>query len=208
MKSYRIGSLVLAIAVVFILSSCSKKEDDAQKAAEQASKAAQQMAQNMTGSAGAAGAANKTPGVAIPAKTLASFLPSVSGYTSKGDPETMEMEMNGAKYSHATQEYNNGDKRIKVAIFDYNFIAGLSMAYSAALSMNLETNDVSHHSDKINGFPAWTDWNKKNNSGSVGVVVNDRVFVVVESQGSGSSMDDLKSAAGNINYSGIASAIK
>ncbi len=208
MKSYHIGSLVITGCIVFSIFGCSKKEDDAQKAAEQASKSMQQMAQNMaSGNATAAAATNKTPGVAIPAKTLAGFLPSVSGYTPKGEPETMEMEMNGAKYSHAMQSYENGEKRIKVSILDYNYIAGLTAAYSMMMNMSLETNDESMHSDKFNGNPGWIDWKKKTNTGTVGVVVNDRVFVVIESQG-GASLDDLKSVANSINYSGIASAIK
>ena len=152
-------------------------------------------------------AAGKTPGIAIPAKTLAGFLPSVSGYTAKGEPETMEMEMNGAKYSHANQSYENGDKRITVSIIDYNYIAGLSMAYSAMMNMSMETNEESMHSEKFGGNPGWINWKKKSNTGTVGVVVNDRVFVVIESS-NGASLDDLKSVANNINYSGITSAAK
>jgi protein involved in sex pheromone biosynthesis len=205
MKSYRIGSLLLVATLVFILSSCTKKEDDAQKAVEQASKSMQQMAQNMAG--GANGAANKTPGVAVPAKTLAGFLPSVSGYTAKGEPETMEMEMAGSKYSHATQEYQNGDKRIKVNILDYNYIAGLSAAYGMMMNMSLETNEESMHSEKFNGNPGWVDWKKKSNNGTVGVVVADRIYVIVEAE-EGASLDELKSVANSINYSGIASAAK
>ena len=201
MKSYQIRSLVIAGCFVIAVSGCSKKEDDAQKAAEQMSKSMQQMAQ------GTAGAANKTPGVAVPAKMLAGFLPSISGYTAKGDPETMEMEMQGAKYSHANQSYENGDKRITVAIMDYNYIAGLSMAYTMAMNMSMETNEESMHSEKFNGNPGWIDWKKKSNTGTVGVVVNDRIFVVIEAN-NGASLDELKSVANNINYSGIASAAK
>jgi hypothetical protein len=208
MKHYYLRSLVLMAAVILSISGCSKKEDDAQKATEQAAKSMQQMAQNMQGGAAAAAAnANKTPGVAVPAKDLAGFLPSVSGYTVKGDPETMEMEMNGAKYSHAIQTYENGDKRIKVSILDYNYIAGLSAAYAMMMNMSLETNDESMHSENFGGNPGWVDWKKKSNQGTVGVVVNNRIYVVVEAE-RGSTLDDLKSVANSINYSGIASAAK
>jgi len=205
MKSYRIGSVLVVAALVFILSSCGKKEDDAQKAAEQASKSMQQMAQNMAG--GANGAANKTPGVAVPAKTLAGFLPSVSGYTAKGEAETMEMEMAGAKYSSATQSYENGDKRIKVSILDYNYIAGLSAAYGMMMNMSMETNEESMHSEKFSGNPGWVNWKKKSNEGTVGVVVADRIYVIIEAE-HGVTLDELKSVAGGVNYSGIASAAK
>jgi len=204
MKQHSTKSLVLTAILTLIISSCSKKEDETTKSANQTTtNPMQQMAQNMAG--GAAG--NKTPGVAIPAKTLAGFLPSVSGYSAKGDPETMEMEMNGAKYSNATQSYENAEKRVKVSIFDYNYIAGLTAAYSMMMNMSVETNDESLHSEKFSDYPGWINWKKKSNTGTVGVVVNERVFVVVEAQ-NGATLDDLKSVANNINYSGIASAAK
>ncbi len=202
MKTSKFSIFAVAIAAIIFISGCSKKEDDAQKAAEQMSKSMQQMAQNAAG-----GGANKTPGVAVPAKTLAGFLPSVSGYTAKGEPETMEMEMAGSKYSHANQTYQNGEKQIKVSILDYNNIAGLSGKYSALLTMNLETNDQSLHSEKFNGNPGWIDWKKNSNQGTIGVVVNDRIFVITEAE-NGATLDEAKSVANSINYSGIASAAK
>jgi hypothetical protein len=205
MKSYQIRSLILAGCFVVCISGCSKKEEEAEKAAEQASKSMQQMAQTASGGANAA---TKTPGVAIAAKTLAGFLPSsISGFTPKGEPETMEMEMSGSKYSHAMQTYENGDKRIKVSILDYNYIAGLSAAYAMMMNMSLETNEESMHSEKFNGNPGWIDWKKNSNQGTAGVVVGDRVYVIVEAEG-GATLDDVKSVANNINYSGIASAAK
>ncbi len=188
-----------------VLIGCSKKEDEAQKAADAVSKATEQMAQQTQNATTTA--ANKTPGVAIAAKTLAGFLPSVSGFTLDGEPETMDMEMNGAKYTHAVGKYKNGDKRITVSIFDYNYIAGLTAAYTSLLNMNMETNDESWHTDKINGFPSWINWKKKSNEGSVGTVVNDRIFVIVEGR-DGVTQDELKAAASAVNYSGIASASK
>ncbi len=204
MKSYQIRSLILAGCFVIGISGCSKKQDDSQKTTDQTSTSTQQTTQNMPSGNASAG---KTPGIAIPAKTLAGFLPSVSGYTAKGEPETMEMEMQGAKYSHANQSYENGDKKITVSIFDYNYIAGLSMAYSAMMNMSLETNEESMHSEKFGGNPGWIDWKKNSNTGTVGVVVSDRVFVVIESS-NGATLDDLKSVANAINYSAIASASK
>jgi hypothetical protein len=197
---------IALIAAGMLTAGCSKKEDDAQKAAEVAAKAAQQMAEGAAKTA-SGGTANKTPGVAIPAKTLAGFLGTPSGFKMDGEPETMEMDFQGQKYSHAQGKFMNGDKRITISIFDYNFIAGLTAAYSAMMSMNMETNDESLHSEKIGGFPAWIDWKKKNSEGTIGVVVNDRIFVVTEGQ-EGVSLDELKAASNSVNYSGIASAAK
>ena len=200
MKALTLVLLVGSLAAV----GCGKKQDDAQIAAEQAAKAMQQMQTATTNADGT----NKKPGVAVPAKTLAGFLPtSIPGYTLEGDPETMEMDMQGAKYTHAQGTYKNGDKRIQVSIFDYNYIAGLSMAYSAMLNMNLETNEESFHSEKMSGFPGWIQWKKKSNEGSIGVVVNDRIFVVTQAN-NGVTIDEAKNAANAVNYSGIASAAK
>ena len=202
MKIYSTSSLLLAGCFIIGVSGCNKKQDDAQKAVAEMSKSIQQMQQNTTG-----GSAGKSPGVAVPAKTLASFLPAVSGYTTKGDPETMEMEMQGAKYSHANQTYQNGDKHIKVSILDYNYIAGLSAAYGMMMNMSLETNEESMHSEQFGGNPGWVDWKKKSNQGTVGVVVSDRIYVITEAE-NGATLDDLKSVANSINYSGIALAAK
>ncbi|MBS1903795.1 MAG: hypothetical protein JSS75_08840 [Bacteroidetes bacterium] len=192
------------IAAALIGTGCGKKEDKAQEAADAAQKAAQQMAQQ-TAPAAAGGA--HTPGVVIPAKTLAGALVAPSGYTIEGEPETMEMDLQGQKWSHANATYKNGEKTIKIGIYDYNYITGLSTAYSAMMNMNMESNDESMHTDKIGGFPAWVDWKKKSNQGTIGVIVNDRVFVVTEGH-TGTTLDEIKAAASGINYSAIASATK
>ena len=202
MKTYRISALLLLTFLLIGVTGCAKKEDEASKAAQQLSKTMQQMTQNTTGGS----SADKKPGVAIPAKTLAGFLPSVSGYTAKGEPETMEMEMAGAKYSSATQKFENGEKRITVSYWDYNNIAGLSMAYTAMMGMNIETNEESLHSEKFNGNPGWISWKKTSNEGTVGVVINDRVFGVIEAHG-GATLDELKAVANSINYSGISGSV-
>jgi hypothetical protein len=191
---------LLAVFLIVSIIGCAKKQEET--ANSQQNNSTNSATPNTSATSG-----NKTPGVAIPAKTLAGMLPAVPGYTAKGEPETMEMEMSGTKYSHAMQTYQNGDKQIKVSILDYNYIAGLSMAYTAMMNMSLETNEESMHADKFGGNPGWIDWKKNSNEGTVGVVVNDRVFVIVEGRG-GATADEIKSVANNINYSNIASAIK
>lgn len=184
---------------------CSKKTDDAQKAAEAAAAAGQNAAASATTPASTASA--EKPGVAVPAKTLAGFLATPSGYTMDGNAKTMEMAMEGMKYSTAQGKYTSGEKEISVSILDYNHIAGLSAAYSPLMSMSMESDDESLHSEKFNGFPGWIDWKKNSNSGTIGIVVNDRIFVVVEASG-GATLDELKAAANAVNLSGIASASK
>jgi hypothetical protein len=197
-------AVILSLIAGFALIGCSKKEEEAQKAAEQMQKAMEQMGQTPQGQAGAAA---KAPGVAIPAKKLITFLPDISGFTRDKEPEYMDMEMQGTKYSHASQRYIAGDKDIKISIFDYNYITGLAGMYSALLTMNMETNEELMRSEKFGGYPGWFDWHKNNNEGSVGVVVSDRVFVVIEG-GKGVTDAELHSAANAVNYSGIAGEVK
>lgn len=196
--------VIPVLAAGLLATGCSKKTDDAAKMAEAAAAAAQNAAAMQTP---AATASAQKPGIAVPAKTLAGFLSAPGGYTLEGQPETMEMAVEGQKYSTAQGKYKSGDKEITVSIFDYNNISGLSMAYTTMMNMSVETNEESLHSDKIAGFPAWVDWKKNNNSGTIGVVVNDRIFVVIEAS-SGATLDDLKAAANAVNLSGIASAAK
>ncbi len=59
----------------------------------------------------------------------------------------------------------------------------------------------------MSGFPGWIQWKKKSNEGSIGVVVNDRIFVVTQAN-NGVTIDEAKNAANAVNYSGIASAAK
>jgi hypothetical protein len=192
------------LAVGLLTAACSNKTDEAAKEAEATAKAAQTMASAEI--APSAANANK-PGVAVAAKTLASFLGTPSGYALEGTPETMEMAVQGQKYSSAQGKFKSGDKEINVSIFDYNYIAGMTAAYSAMMNMSLETNEESLHSDKIGGFPAWIEWKKTNNEGTIGIVVNDRIFVVITGS-NGATLEDLKAAANAVNLSGIASSTK
>jgi hypothetical protein len=166
----------------------------------------EQIAQQ-AGNAASGGGAAKAPGVAIPSKTLAGFLPNLSGYTREGEPEVMDMDMNGVKYSHASSHYSNGNKRIDVMLYDYNYISALSAAYVGMLNMNMETNDAIFRSEKFGGHPGWFEWDKKNSDGKIGVFVNERVMCIVEAR-EGVSDEELRAAANSINFSGIASAAK
>jgi hypothetical protein len=197
-------ALLLTSLIGLTLVSCSKKEDPQEQAAQQMAQSMEQMGQAMQP---ADGAANKAPGVAIPAKTLVTFLPTIDGYQVNGEAEYMEMEMQGTKYSHASQSFTNGDKRIKVSIFDYNYIAGLTAGFAMLMNMNMETNTEITRSEKIGGFPGWFNWHKQSNDGTIGVVVSDRVFVTIDGDG-GVTEDELHAVANAVNLSGIAGAVQ
>ena len=206
MKKRNLLISFVSVGLMLLASGCGKKEDDAQKVAQEKSKNMQDQKQQAQNAANqVSGGADKKPGVAVPAKTLATFLPTISGYTLQGEPETMDLKMQDAKYSIASGNFGNGDKDIKVTIADYNYISGLSNAYTGMKGMSIETNEQSLKGDRFSGFPGWINWNKKSNDGSVGVVINDRIYVIIDVS-NGVTLDELKSVANSINYSGIASA--
>lgn len=196
-------ALVFVSIIALGVSSCSKK-DEQQVAAEQAM---EQMGQAMQQMEAAGEATNKAPGVAIPAKTLVTFLPKISGYELNGEPEYMEMDMQGTKYTHASQRYTSGDKGINVSIFDYNYLAGLTAGFTMLMSMNMETNTEITRGEKIGGYPGWFNWHKESNNGTLGVIVADRVYVTLDGNG-GVTDAELHAIAESIDFSGIAGEVK
>ena len=59
--------------------------------------------------------------LAMPYKDLQAYLPQINGYSNQGGPKGSQMNVPGmGSWSQAEQEYENGDKRITVSIFDYN----------------------------------------------------------------------------------------
>ncbi len=155
------------------------------------------------GNSNAPGAAS---GPVIKSTTLAGFLPgSIAGFT-KQNPENTDMSMAGMNYSLAKSDYVSGDNKISVTILDYNHNMGLSAAYSMFLNgFHVENNDELTESQKIGDYPGWISLKKKDNSGTVGVVVNDRIYVIIEATHA-TSIDDLKAIAQKVDLAGIAKA--
>jgi hypothetical protein len=145
-------------------------------------------------------------GPVIKSTVLAGFLPaSISGYEKK-NPENTDMSMAGMNYSVAKSDYISGDSKISVTIMDYNHNQGLAAAYSMFLNgFHVENDDEITESSKIGDYPGWISYKKKQNDGTVGVVVNNRIFVIIEAS-KASSIDDLKAIAQKVDLAGIAKA--
>ncbi|SRR5579883_606034 len=190
-------------ALVFAVG-CGKKNDSASTdSAATANNIAKTVSDAMNGASGGA-AQHKSSAHALPSDKLASFLPQLSGFTAK-EPEKASMNVQGTEWSSASQEFNNGDKSIKISILDYNYIAGLTAAYTMAMNINMENGEELHKGEKFGNYPGWVEWKKKANEGTIGVIVNDRVFVVVEGR-NGVSLDDLRAALGKVDLDGIGKA--
>jgi hypothetical protein len=195
----------LGLFALTLSTGCGKKADTSMQNTSNAN------GNNMPGMPGAAANAsnqanNQPAGPAIKSTTLANFLPDLSGYT-KGSPEHVDMNMAGMNWSSAKSTYTNGDNRVTINIFDYNHQTGLAAAYSmyTAGNLNIETDDEITRSQQIGGFPGWINWKKKTNNGSVGVIVGDRIWVVIEASKAG-SIDDLVAMAQKIDLGGLSKA--
>lgn len=201
----RIGLLSTA-AAFFIFAGCSKKNDTSNTSDQQSNSStpnANNVANAVNEAMGAAGA-HKSAAHAVPSATLVGFLPNVGGYTAH-EPSTSSANMNGVEWSTAEREFDNGDKHVKVTLADYNYLQGLTAAYSMLTNFSMEDENEIQHGEKFGSYPGWISWHKKSNDGQIGVIVNDRIYLIVEGSG-GVSLDDLRSIVGQMNLDGIAKA--
>ena len=203
MKRATILTVFFYSAFVIALSSCGKKSETAESQAQQAADAAQKMAQSVTNTANG-GAAHKSSTHAIAVSTLSGFLPNVSGFTAH-EPSTSTANFNGIEWAVAEREFDNNGKHIKVTLADYNYAEGLTAAYSMLMNFSMENETEIQHGEKFGSNPGWVNWKKKANEGQIGVIVNDRIYLIVEGSG-GVSLDDLRGVVNQINMDGIAKA--
>lgn len=200
-------SLLSAALCLVLFTGCSKKSDtaansDSSNNANNANSVANAMTQAM-GAAGA-GAAHKSAAHAVPSATLASFLPSLSGFTAH-DPSTSSANFNGVEWSTAERQFDNGSKHVKITLADYNYAAGLTAAYSMLANYSMEDENQIQHGEKFGRYPGWVTWHKKSNDGEIGVIIGDRIYLMIEGSG-GVSLDDLRAIVNQVNLDGVAKA--
>lgn len=69
-------------------------------------------------------------------------------------------------------------------------------------NMSIETDKEITKGETINGFPGWVHWNKESNDGNIGIIVNDRIFVIIEGRNTG--LDEVRAVANSLDLSGVA----
>ncbi|HET6401185.1 MAG TPA: hypothetical protein VFH95_07270 [Candidatus Kapabacteria bacterium] len=206
-------SLLSAALCLVLLTGCSKKSDTAANSdssnntnsansANNANNVANAMSQAM--GAATAGGAHKSAAHSVPSATLASFLPNLSGFTAH-EPSTSSANFNGIEWSTAERQFDNGDKHVKVTLADYNYAAGLTAAYTMLMNYSMEDENQIQHGEKFGNYPGWVTWHKKSNDGEIGVIVADRIYLMIEGSG-GVSLDDLRAIVGQVNLDGVAKA--
>jgi hypothetical protein len=209
MKRASIFNFAFLFALFIFAAGCGKKSDTAndqnnQNAANQNGNNAANNAANALSQAmgGGANGAHKSAEHSVPPATLAGFLPSPSGYTGH-EPSTSSANFNGIEWSVAERQFDNGNQHIKVTLADYNYAAGLTAAYSMLANFSSEDENQLQHGQKFGSYPGWVQWQKKANSGTVGVILNDRIYLIVEGNG-GPTLDDLQAVVNSMNLDAIA----
>jgi hypothetical protein len=212
MKRASIINIAFLFAMFAFVAGCGKKSDTAndqnnqngnsQNANNNTNNAANAINQALGGAGG--NAAHKSATHSVPSETLAGFLPSPSGYTGH-EPSKSSANFNGIEWSVAERQFDNGDKHIKVTLADYNYAQGLTAAYSMLANFSSEDENSLQHGEKFGSYPGWVQWQKKSNNGTVGVIINDRIYLIVEGNG-GPTLDDLRAVVNSMNLDAIGKA--
>jgi len=136
---------------------------------------------------------------AIDYQVLELFLPDIPGYT-KGTPEGATPTADNVSYSETNVDYtsqridgNNDNEAasINITIYDYAGIPGMLEPYKEKFSFNNAEGYAKTR--EWDGYAGWETWDKENNSASAGVIMNDRVVVIIEGDGQNdaSHVDDV-----------------
>jgi hypothetical protein len=140
---------------------------------------------------------------------LQTFLPDISGYNKNGGPTGSQMSMAGmGSWSQTEQEYQNGDKRLKVAIMDYNSAYQIFVGATTMFKMGYSMEDDSKKQGSVDlglkDVTAFQTIYKKDPRGELALIVGDRFLIQIESQGS-NDPQLLSSVAGGMKLSELAS---
>jgi len=130
---------------------------------------------------------------AIPTDTLKGYLPaSFSGY-SRGDVEANSGGVAGFSGSNVEAQYTKGDAHLKLSVTDIAAAGSFAaMAGAIGIESNKETANGYEKIGKVDGRLTTEEWDKQSKAGKYSVLVADRFMV--EADGRGADMDDLKAA--------------
>ena len=168
------------------------KLDKAAKRLEQMSK---QAAQPSEGSS--EGSESSGPRAIAP-DDLKSLLPAtLSGGFARTDTSTASGGAAGFDFGNAKAVYAKGDARITLSLTDMGAIGALA-ALGSAFGANTSEETATSYSKmgQVDGRMTMEEFNRETSVGKFAVIAGDRVMV--EAEGSGASMDALKSAVGSI----------
>jgi len=131
---------------------------------------------------------------AIQPDALKALLPDrLPGDFTRGDVSTSTGGAAGFSFGTAKAEYTKGEARITLSLTDMGAMGALA-ALGSAFGVNAtEENETSYSKvGQLDGRMTMEKFNRETKDGSFGVIAGDRVML--EAEGTGASMDELKSA--------------
>ncbi len=139
---------------------------------------------------------NGTDAPAVPAiatEVLKDYLPSsFSGY-SRGEVEANSGGIAGFTGSNVEAQYLKGDAHLTLSITDMNAAGGFAaMAGAIGIESSKETANGYEKVGKVDGRLTTQEWDSQSKAGKYGVLIADRFMV--QADGQGADMDDLKAA--------------
>ena len=170
--------------------------------------AATNQMQAVTNQMQASAANGKTTMPAVPIDTLKGFLPATlpSGYA-RTELSGESGGVGGIQASNAEGVYTKGDARITLKVSDMAAAGALaSLGGAFGVQSDRETADGYEKVHTVNGALTSESWDNASKSGKYGVMVANRFMV--EAEGSGAAMADLKGAVGAIGVDRLAGLAK
>ena len=147
--------------------------------------------------------------LAMPYKNLQNYLPEINGYSKDGGPKGSQMNLPGmGSWSQTEQEYVNGEKNISVKLVDYNAayntLLGATTVYKMGFSSEDDTKKQGAADLGLKDVAAYETIYKDGSRAELIVIVADRFFIEIESNGSNDA-ELIRSVAKNMKLDDLAS---
>ncbi len=173
----------LAIILAGPVAACGDPKPDPNNPFAQLTAAAEQMQKTAEGFT-----SNRKPVPPIAFRELMDFLPRQMAGMKADEPKGETTTAGSWQYSQAEVDFRSedGKRNADVGIFDYAHIPFLYVPFTMMLNMNVarESTEGYERSVKIDGYPAFEEWNKSGNSEIV-VLVGERFIVKADTRGLG-----------------------
>ncbi len=135
------------------------------------------------------------PVVAVDPARLKALLPDTVGGMPKTESSSTSASPGGLSASNAEAVYSQGGERIDLKVTDLGAMGALGgLAGMMSVQSDEQSSSGYKHVGNVNGRLTTEEWNNAGKTGTYGVLVAKRIMI--EANGTGASMDDLKSAVG------------
>lgn len=169
-----------------------------------AAEAMQKFAQAMKGMQGGKDATGK-PVEPVDFRELRALLPEQAAGINRKSAKGEKVGMAGMNLSQASGRYDDGDRRIDIKLVDTGGVLGPMMLASLGLAMveiDREDDNGYERTSTVNGNKVFEKWKNQSKHGEYKIVVSARF--VVEVDGRGLTMDELKAIATGIDLGKLA----